>query len=217
LAVRQRDQGVHQQGRVRVGIVEGAVEQSDGFGPVVLVQLHSGHQVDGDPPEQPRRQRVDGRLQQRASTVGVACLEVVLGGPNSACRGVAAEPDREINQFRSGGRRATVVRRRGGVVERRERFRIRAGGGQRHVPGPQLGLLDGARKLSMHRPALRRSCVGVDASGQQRVSEPDVATINSDEPLGFCFRDHLTGALHGIAGDSSEELDGRVGDRRRGQ
>ena len=60
LAECQHDQGLHKQGRAVLGVVERAFENSDGFGPVVVVEVYSGHQVERGSSQRPRRQLVQG-------------------------------------------------------------------------------------------------------------------------------------------------------------
>ena len=200
LAECQHDQGLHKQGRAVLGVVERAFENSDGFRPVVVVEVYSGQQVERGSSQRPRRQLVQGLFEQRAGSFGVAGVEMVFGRMDSAFGLVAAEADCEFHQLGRSGRRAPGRRFIGRGVQSVQCFRVRAGGRQRHMPGPQLGHRDGLRQRPVHGAALSRTRVGIDAVGQQRVGESHQIAVNPDDALGFC----VTKRLDGGAGDLSE-------------
>ena len=109
-----------------------------------------------------RRKLVDGGLEQLTGTLGLARAEVVIGALDPASRCIAAEVDGEVQQF--GGGRGGAPRTRGRVgrgIERQQCRRVRAGGGQRQVACPHLGLLDDLGQGAVHLPAtgrVRRRC-----------------------------------------------------------
>ena len=80
----QRHQRLDLYGGIVLGIAEGTLQQRRSFDEPIVEHVDSGHQVQGNSPEQSRLQLADGRFQQGAGPVGVAGLEMMLGCPNAA-------------------------------------------------------------------------------------------------------------------------------------
>ena len=97
-------------GATSCGVVDGTGEQIHRRDEVVVVDADGGQQVQRDAAQHPWPQLVDHRGEQALGVVGVARIEVVSCGPDPAPRLVAAEPDRQVEQFGGRGRCATAPR-----------------------------------------------------------------------------------------------------------
>ena len=100
-----------------------------------------------------------------------------LGGADPTQRSVAAEFDCQFQQF-STYRGSTLGRGDvGRFIECLQHRRVARGSAQREMSRLQLGFLHGAGELAMHGPALRRAGAGVNAAGEQGMTEPDLVAF----------------------------------------
>ena len=139
-------------------------------------------------------------LMMGASYGSLLASKILFGGHKVHLVCLPAEADREFDQL--GRRRRCAPGRRlvCRAVQCLQRFRVCAGGCQRHVPGPQFRHPHGLRQRPVDGTALGASRVGVDALRQQGMGESHAAVVNCDDALGFCVGKRFDGR----PGDLSE-------------
>jgi hypothetical protein len=103
-------QDPHPQPGVRARFIPRLFQVTRGLTVAVVVQAHHGQQPQRFRPHRPGREPGDDRLDERAGLARVTGVEVALGQPDPAFRGVLPQADDQVKEFGCGGRRAARPR-----------------------------------------------------------------------------------------------------------
>ena len=142
---------------VDVGLGQRPREDLGGGAEPVAVRAHPAEPGERVRAVAARRRLGQHLVEQRPRALGVAGLEVALGGLDAARPArPGREPPRLLEQRRGGGRRAAGAGPPRRVVERGRDGLVRRVGGEREVPRPLLRLVDERRRAARGAPACRR-------------------------------------------------------------
>jgi len=131
----------------------------------------------------------DDVLEQNARPIGVARLEVALGGlgrPPPACGvGGGRQPTRPLPELGRALRGAARPGPPGSLLQRCRDLRIGIGRGEGEVPGAFVGIVDDLRQPGVERAPRRRRRLGIDDRSEERVREPDPLARHLDDSRGL--------------------------------